>query len=127
MCGSGPQNPTKKGGQIHGGAKEGHEDAQRAGEPVFADTFSSDSLSDLKHPFAPIGIVGGMARDITEHLQKQGISPSTTYLDKWAQHCPKAAEEHLKAAGGCMKASNDKGISCKMLGTCLGSGGNSSQ
>lgn len=79
MSSSGPQNSIKRGRQIGEGAKEGHEDAQRAEEPAFADTFSGDSLSDLKHPFAPIGIVRGMAKDITEYLQKQGISPSPKY------------------------------------------------
>lgn len=68
-----------------------------------------------------------MARDITEYFQKQGISLSPKYSDTWAQHDPKAVEEHLKAASGCVKASNHKGISCKMLGTCLGSGGTSTQ
>lgn len=94
-------------------------------KPAFADTFAGDSLSDLKHPFAQIGVVGRMASD--GYLQKHGISPSRKFLEKWVRHDRKAVEEHLKAAMGCMKASKEKGISCKLLGTCLGSEGTSSQ
>uniref|UniRef100_A0A8C3KK66 Uncharacterized protein n=1 Tax=Calidris pygmaea TaxID=425635 RepID=A0A8C3KK66_9CHAR len=59
---------------------------------------------------------------ITDYLQRHGVNPSPKFSEEWA--CDnwynwKAVEEHLKEVRGHTKDGKDKGVICKMLGTCL--------
>lgn len=61
-----------------------------------------------------------MGNEITDYLQKHGISPSPKFSDEWAQsnrHDWGTVEERLEAVRGHIKAGKNKGIICKMLGT----------
>lgn len=63
-----------------------------------------------------------MGNEITDYLQKHGISQGPESSNEWAQnnwHDWEAVEKRLEASRGHIKAGKTRGIICKMLGTCL--------
>lgn len=63
-----------------------------------------------------------MAGSITEYLQRHGVSPSPKFSEDWARENWdnwNKIEEQLNLTRGKLKDGKEKGIICKMLGTCL--------
>uniref|UniRef100_A0A8C3K6U7 Uncharacterized protein n=1 Tax=Calidris pygmaea TaxID=425635 RepID=A0A8C3K6U7_9CHAR len=63
-----------------------------------------------------------MSGVITDYLRRHGVNPSPKFSEEWARdnwYNWKAVEEHVKEVRGHTKDGKDKGVICKMLGTCL--------
>lgn len=74
--------------------------------------------SALLHP-QQIGVVGRMASNITDYLQRHGVNLSPNFSEEWAHdnwHHWEAIEEHLKVTRGHTKDGKEKGIIRKILG-----------
>lgn len=62
-----------------------------------------------------------MASSVTNYLRRHNINPNPGFSKEWTcdnWYNGEAVEKQLNAARGSTKDGKDKGIICKMLGTC---------